>query len=142
MSHTNGNFPLHQAAKEGEVNVVKDLLAKGADKDEKNDKGITPLMVAVIANHLDVVQFLMEQGVGKELADNCGALLYSADAGNVRMVQYLVELGLDKDKANNLGATALMIAAEQGHFNVVTYLVEQGAEKDKATNNGGTGDDH
>ena len=38
MSSAEGKFPLHRAAKDGEVNVVKDLLAKGADKDEKPTK--------------------------------------------------------------------------------------------------------
>ena len=68
MSHTEGKFPLHQAAEDGEENVVKALLAKGADKDEKNDLGITPLIVAVIANHLNVVQCLLEQGAEMEKA--------------------------------------------------------------------------
>ena len=47
ISEKMGKSALHKAVKDGEVNVVKDLLAKGADKDEKNDKGQTPLIMAV-----------------------------------------------------------------------------------------------
>ena len=39
-------IPLHEAAKAGKLDAVQDLLAKGADKDETNNKGYTPLMIA------------------------------------------------------------------------------------------------
>ena len=74
MSNTKGKFPLHQAAEAGEVDIVKDLLAKGADKDEKNDLGWTPLISAVIGNHLNVVQCLVD----KEKASNDGTALMQA----------------------------------------------------------------
>ena len=60
MSDIEGEFLLHQAEKAGEVNVVNDLLANGADKNEKNNKGETPLMVVVDENHLEVVSILVE----------------------------------------------------------------------------------
>ena len=56
------NPRIHQAALDGDVNVVKDLISKGADKDEKNNEGDTPLIVAVCANHLNVVQCLVQHG--------------------------------------------------------------------------------
>ena len=42
MSNIVGEFPLHQAAREGKVDIVLELLAKGADKDETNNLGETP----------------------------------------------------------------------------------------------------
>ena len=72
MSNIEANFPFHQAAKSGKVNVLKDLLAKGADKNEKNNKGQTPLIVAVIERHLNVVRCLLEEGAEKDEADTKG----------------------------------------------------------------------
>ena len=59
MSNIEGNLPLHQAAKAGELNVVKDLLAKGADKEERNDLGETSLMVAAFYGRLVVLSYLV-----------------------------------------------------------------------------------
>ena len=72
MSTTEENFPLHQAASAGKLDVVQDLLAKGGDKDEKNSKGLTPLITAIISNHLNVVECLLEQGAEMDMADNSG----------------------------------------------------------------------
>ena len=68
MSNIEGDFPLHQAASAGEINVVKDLLKKGADKDEENNVGATPLIMAVGKNHLNVVQCLVRKGADNTLA--------------------------------------------------------------------------
>ena len=38
MSNIEGEFPLHEAVKAGKIDVVQDLLAKGADKDEGNNE--------------------------------------------------------------------------------------------------------
>ena len=97
MSNIEGKFSLHQAAKAGEVEIVKDLLAKGADKNEKNDEGWTPLIEAVVANHLGVVQCLVEQDVEKDKANNDGAtaLMYAAQEGHIEVLRYLVEQGVE-----------------------------------------------
>ena len=85
MSNIEGEFPLHQAARVGEIDVVQDLLAKGADKDEGNNKGHTPLIEAAIKNHLDVMQYLVEQGADKEKANINGgtALMAAAAKGHI-----------------------------------------------------------
>ena len=107
--------------------MVKDLLAKGADKDEKNNQGNTPLIVTIIKNHLNVVQFLVEQGADMEKVDNNGATaLMNAAAGGDGVVRYLVEQGADKEKIDNEGWTPLIYAAQDGHVMVMQYLIEQG----------------
>ena len=73
MAGTKKKFLLHKAAKAGKkVDLVKDLLAKGADKDQKNNEGRTPLIVAVIEGHQNMVQCLLEQGAQMEETDDEG----------------------------------------------------------------------
>ena len=41
------------------------LVENGADKDQTDNNGATPLSVAAQSGHLDIVQFLVEVGAEK-----------------------------------------------------------------------------
>ena len=43
--------PLHDAASAGDAGKVGALLNQGADIDARNDKGETPLILAIMAGH-------------------------------------------------------------------------------------------
>ncbi|VEL18726.1 unnamed protein product [Protopolystoma xenopodis] len=59
--HQNGLNALHLAAKEGHVEVVRELLARGAIVDAATKKGNTALHIASLAGHFDVVKMLVER---------------------------------------------------------------------------------
>lgn len=59
---SNGETPLHYAARRGEANLAKLLLAHGADINVKSNKGYTPLYVADREGHKDVVELLRQHG--------------------------------------------------------------------------------
>ena len=50
------------AAYNGHPAIVRDLLARGAEADQVNDRGQTPLAGAVFKGHRDVVLLLVEAG--------------------------------------------------------------------------------
>lgn len=68
VNHTNkeGNTPLHWAAYNGHLPVVKLLVAAGADMWVKNAAGHLAMFEAERADKNDVVQYLLEAG-GKEV---------------------------------------------------------------------------
>ena len=53
---------ISQASKEGNLVRVRELLAQGANIDEKNRYGYTPLHLASEYGHLEVVKYLISQG--------------------------------------------------------------------------------
>lgn len=58
-----GSTPLMEAAWQGNLNIVKNLMAKGADVNRKRDKdGFTALRAAVANNKPDIVQALKNAG--------------------------------------------------------------------------------
>lgn len=58
---SNGSLPLHLAAYKGLIQMTKFFLKKGLSINDKNtNNGNTPLHLAVLGDHPDIVLFLME----------------------------------------------------------------------------------
>ena len=54
--------PLYDAAKEGDIDEVKRLIAKGANVNAKDKRGFTALFPATLRGHKTVVQLLIANG--------------------------------------------------------------------------------
>jgi ankyrin repeat protein len=54
--------PIHDAAKAGNVDQVRQLIEKGADVNAKNVFGSTPLLLAAEVGHKDVAELLKKHG--------------------------------------------------------------------------------
>ncbi|XP_045213506.2 ankyrin-3-like [Mercenaria mercenaria] len=57
-----GQTALHIACKEGNVNIVKELLNHSADTNLYTQKGNTPIHLACYYGHLNVVELLLDNG--------------------------------------------------------------------------------
>jgi ankyrin repeat protein len=98
------NEDLVQAAAQGDLVVVKALIAKGADVNASSSDGITPLIAATQSNNVGMIALLLDHGAYIEKRDGNGrtALLSSffnrsegddfAEARNL-----LIERGADLD---------------------------------------------
>jgi ankyrin repeat protein len=62
LTTTAGDGLLMLAAYSGHPAIVRDLLARGADADQANDRGQTPLAGAVFKGHTEVARLLVEAG--------------------------------------------------------------------------------
>ena len=110
------------AAEKGHLDVVKWLGGKGpeeggADVNQADNDGTTPLCIAALNGHVNVVKWLGGKG---------------PDQGKA-----------DVNQANNNGCTPLYIAAEDGRLDMVKWLggkgpEEGGADLNLARNNGWT----
>jgi len=125
-----------RAAREGKIDEVKSLLARGADADEREPRlGVTPLVLAAAGGHLAVVQVLLDAGANPNLPTeaNNTALNHAVVAESLPIVQLLVERGADVNvvptKDSNDG-TALIIAAGHGRADIAQFLLEHGADVD------------
>ena len=63
---------LLHAVQEGELDIVKKLLIGGADPDEADIDGWTPLMEAVVSENLDIVLILLEYEADPNIKDKSG----------------------------------------------------------------------
>ena len=56
---------LHDAAESGDVAAVRRLVASGADLEEPGEEGATPLHVAALHGHVEVLKTLVELSANK-----------------------------------------------------------------------------
>ena len=131
---------LCSAARSGQLSVVRYLVEQGANVDEADKAGMTPLYGAAEKGHVPVLQYLAEQGADKDKATKSSAtpLFVAVTYGNLAAVQCLVELGADVDKYVDEMGTPLSVAAVLGHLAVVQCLVEHGADTEKTNSKGAT----
>eukprot|EP00439_Symbiodinium_sp_Y106_P057360 s1757_g8.t1 len=123
---------LYDAAKDGLVEEVEDLLQERLHPDAASDKWnwhgpCTPLMLASSGGRLQVVQLLQKAGAQVELDDSSRftALMHAAYNGHAQVVQLLLESGSQLEVLLDAGArkdacdivighTALMRASING----------------------------
>ena len=132
--------PIHAAADEGHLEVMKLLLEARADTNSKTAFGATALHPAARKGLLEVVQVLLEAGANTNVADSNGiaALHWAAAAGHLEVLQVLLQAGADINAAALSGRTALHAAAVTGHSEVVRVLLQADADMDVAASDGAT----
>ncbi|HXP89029.1 MAG TPA: ankyrin repeat domain-containing protein [Bryobacteraceae bacterium] len=113
-----GATPFFRAAFGGDAEVMKLLLAHGADPGIATKDHTTPLMACT--------------GVGFVQ----GLVQHRSHAEDMESLKLLLDLGADVNAANDQGMTPLMGAAQRGANEELVALVEHGAKldaKDKGT---------
>ncbi len=91
--------PLHSAAQDGDLDLVKRLLAEGHDINAFDELGKTPLHYAVEGEQFDVARYLIEHGadVNAHHEPSIGNTPLGEVSGNcsLRIAKLLVDSGAD-----------------------------------------------
>ena len=129
--------PLYIACSNGNLELVKTLINKGADIDRLVNRSISPLFIASKLGKLDVVNMLIEEGADiNKTGDNTrnyGTPLFVASKlGKVDVVKILIDKGADINKGDMDELTPLHVASKSGHVDVVNMLINAGADIDKS----------
>ncbi|KAK3277203.1 hypothetical protein CYMTET_14777 [Cymbomonas tetramitiformis] len=126
-----GRRPLHVAADKGMIDMVKQLIRKGAEKDAADKEGCTALTRAW--GHEDAAHALMEAGADVNVGTGRRPLHVAAEKGMIQMVKQLIRKGAEKDAEDKEGCTALTWAVRGRHEDVANALMEAGADVNVGT---------
>jgi ankyrin repeat protein len=165
LKDNTGATLLHAAAQLGDVDVVKALIAKGADVNARTNASQgaggrnggnrggpageqTPLMLAARGNHVEVMRALVAAGADPKLKAQDGStlLMAAAGSGHLQAVEYAYSLNPDVKAVSNT-KTAVMHAAVSGTLQnstqeeickVVQFLADKGADLDPVDQSGRT----
>ena len=122
-----GNTALMLAIKGKFYYSTMELIRAKSDLNHRNRFGMTPLLLAIITSHDDIVTGLLDHGANPNIASADGntALMMATQSGNLRIVEKLINKGANIEAKSHAGDTALMFASASGHVNIVKYLLNK-----------------
>ena len=151
-----GETPLHLAVENGFVEMVRVLIANGAKIDIADNKGNTPLNLAIAQclalngthreNTIEIANILFESGIDVNFIDKDGfsSLHHATIMGDSEIMSFLVKKGADVNCKSRSGYTPLLwgLCANilerdiQKHLDALEFLIKHGADINATTNDG------
>ncbi len=118
---------LHDAIETGNLAKVKDMVKQGADVNATNVNDCTSLHIAVIANQLDIAEYLLKHKAKVNVVSFLGNTpLHLANTGE--FVRILLDHHADINALNYNIETPLAKTISNGNIEAATCLVEHGAD--------------
>jgi ankyrin repeat protein len=121
---------LADSIQRGNRNAALEMIRAGADVNEPQGDGTTPLHWAVYKIDAELVRALIEHGAKPDVINNFGSspLAEAVKIADAALVEMLLDAGADVEAMNLDGQTALMLSARAGAIDVAELLVRRGAD--------------
>jgi len=126
--HTKTKRSLAEEAESGNETSVNSWLREGADPNEQDNYGYTPLINASAMGRLGAVKHLVQSGADLNKSGPFGfsALHAAAQNGHREVVSYLLRNGADINQQNNDMDTAMHLAIRAQRIEIVYMLLRNG----------------
>jgi ankyrin repeat protein len=130
LSAAGPDVRLVDAVKEGNVAVVRSLLAQRVDVNVQELDGSTALHWAALRDDVESATLLIRGGADVRAMNEYGVtpLSLACTNGNPVMVATLLSAGADPNTSGPDGETALMTASRTGNVKVIKLLTARGAD--------------
>ena len=122
--------PLHYAAKNGHLDMIRFLLEKGADLAAADKHGWSVLQYAVRYSTPRTVETLIDLGAALGHVERKGwtCLHLAARNGQADIARLLLERGANVDQTQDQGWNALHLAVRYGQPDTISTLLEYGID--------------
>ncbi|XP_071423941.1 ankyrin repeat domain-containing protein 27 isoform X1 [Pithys albifrons albifrons] len=122
--------PLCQCSKCGPAQKkFSKISANGLGVNVCNQDGFTPLHMAALHGHSELVWLLLKHGasVGAKNAEHAAPLHLACQKGHLQVVKYLMDYNAKQNKKDIYGNTPLIYACMNGHYETTALLLQRGA---------------
>jgi uncharacterized protein len=141
--------PLTIAASRSQMEIIKILVEKGADVNQKDKDKLAPLMAALLgegkaAAKLPVAKFLIEKGADLNVQYTVKGivftpLIFAITAEEIEMVKMLLDKKADVNAPEaKSGVTPLMFAVTYKNVAITKLLLDKGADVNRKNKDGAT----
>uniref|UniRef100_A0A8C5CYG3 KAP NTPase domain-containing protein n=1 Tax=Gadus morhua TaxID=8049 RepID=A0A8C5CYG3_GADMO len=126
----NGQTPLMLASEQGSLEIVQELIRRGANVNLDDVDCWSALISGAKEGHLEVVKELLENSAYLEHRDMGGwtALMWAAYKGRVEVCELLLENGANPNTTGQYSVYPIIWAAGRGHADIVKLLLDNGAK--------------
>ena len=117
---------LHIAAAASQPQNISLLLRAGVNAHAKAEKEVTPLQLASMLGHVEVMKVIIEQGnvdPNERNSNQITPLHIAAVNGQLQAVKVLLEHGADPQATDNGGWTPLTVAIARKHEEMIQALL-------------------
>jgi ankyrin repeat protein len=131
---------LLDAAARGDADGVAAALRAGAPIEARDFQGRTPLLLAALADHVDVARLLVVVGADPDAQDDRSdsPWLVTGVTGSVVMLETLLPADPDLTLRNRFGGVSVIPASERGHVEYVRRVVQTGIDVNQVNDPGWT----
>ena len=134
MASSLDNSLLITACSQGNYSEVKKLIDLGYDVNFVNNGSDTPLSVATIRSHVDIVKLLIQKGANVHFKTSYGTSIFSMaihhayPSKKVELMKIFIQKGVDINGMHGYGKiTPLQEAVKIGHIEAVELLIQHRA---------------
>uniref|UniRef100_A0A8C2FVQ0 Kinase D-interacting substrate 220a n=1 Tax=Cyprinus carpio TaxID=7962 RepID=A0A8C2FVQ0_CYPCA len=126
----NGQTALMLASEQGSLEIVQELIRRGANVNLDDIDCWTALISAAKEGHTEVVKELLENNANVEHRDMGGwsALMWAACKGRLEVAHLLLEKGANPNITGQYSVYPIIWAAGRGHAEIVQLLLQHGAK--------------
>ena len=119
---------LWAASTGGHLDIVKTLIAHGAEVNKSTLTQSTPLRGASFHGYLDVMEYLLNSGAEIDTPNCIGQspLCIAAMRGKIHAVKFLIDKGASQYQTTINGYTIMHLSATKGRIDVVNHLLSIG----------------
>jgi len=115
---------------EGNIELMRLFISRGADINRLNLNGESALVLAAWKGHQEAVQWLIDRGARINTRPRqWSALHYAVFAGHAEVADYLMAQGADINALSTNGSSVLMMAIYEGRQDLAKKLIEKGADR-------------
>ncbi len=125
---------LAMAVSTGDFSLIDELILSGANPDQRDATGQTPLIYSVEAGQYKLVQRILKARADPNLIGRSGLtpLMTAVRMGRADLLMQLLNAGANPNVVTDIMAdkstSALTIAVDRGEFSITRRLIEAGAD--------------